>query len=274
MRMLHSVFLITLLFYALSLQAQQLFFPLDNGLKDIESLNEQAVLLKELGYDGIGGRGGNVEAKLAALDAQGLEMWTIYLGMKADMNACEVHENLKRNIEAVRGRKTIVWLAVPGESTDEIVVPAIQEVADLAAGYGLEVALYPHAGVYMTDTAINCLRLVQKADRPNLGLSFNLCHFLKQTPSDELEKVLHAVAPYLKLVQLNGADDTPPGTAHWKRLIQPLGEGSFDVSRLLRCLDRIGFEGPVSLQCHDIKKPAREHLSQSMQAWKAMNEKR
>ena len=252
--------------------APRVFFPFDNGLNDIESLKEQAVLLKELGYDGIGGRGGDAEAKLAAVEGQGLRMFTSYMNMKADRTSCVVGENLKKNIRAYRGHGVMIWLGVPGTSTDEIVVPAIQEVADLAAENGLEVALYPHAGEFMTSTAMNCLRLAKKADRPNLGVSFNLCHFLKQNPSDTLEPTLRTIAPYLKLVQISGADDVPPGTAHWDRLIQPLGQGSFDVSRVLRCLDEIGYEGGVNLQCHDIRKPAREHLSQSMDAWKRMNQ--
>ena len=33
-----------------------------------------------------------------------------------------------------------------------------------------------------------------------------------------------------------------------------------------------GYGGGINLQCHDIRKPAREHLSQSMDAWKRMNQ--
>jgi hypothetical protein len=39
-------------------------------------------------------------------------------------------------------------------------------------------------------------------------------------------------------------------------------------------LDEIGYEGPINLQCFHIKQPARKHLGQSIQGWRALNQKK
>jgi sugar phosphate isomerase/epimerase len=75
----------------------------------------------------------------------------------------------------------------------------------------------------------------------------------------------------LKLVQINGANQIPPGKPDWKQLIQPLGTGDFDVRPVLRLLDEVGYLGPFNLQCYQIQQPARQHLSQSMKAWRTFN---
>ena len=59
------------------------FFAFDNGTgRDHHvSLAEQAKLLKDLGYDGIGFTGTQqIPEMLKALDAQGLKMFSIYVG--------------------------------------------------------------------------------------------------------------------------------------------------------------------------------------------------
>jgi sugar phosphate isomerase/epimerase len=56
-------------------------------------------------------------------------------------------------------------------------------------------------------------------------------------------------------------------TTDWNELIKPLGAGDFDVGRVLRTLDEIGYTGPLNLQCYRIPLPAREHLEVSMRAW-------
>jgi len=38
-------------------------------------------------------------------------------------------------------------------------------------------------------------------------------------------------------------------------------------------LKDLGYRGPVGLQCYGIPGDARDHLAQSMAAWRAMNER-
>ena len=241
----------------------------DNGLNDVAKLEEKAALLAKLGYAGIAWRPGQTSEMLAALDQHNLKMVATYVVLNADMKSCAVPPDVVAEIDALKGRDTIVWLAVDGKSDDAVVVPAVREVADLAARNGLKVAIYPHVNFH-TDTMDTALRILRKAERRNLGVCFNLCHFLKQNDEAELEKTLRAAAPHLLLVSLNGADSGDTRSMGWDKLIRPLGEGSFDNAKLLRLLDEVGYKGPVTLQCYNIKQPAAAHLAKSMTGWQRL----
>jgi sugar phosphate isomerase/epimerase len=209
---------------------------------------------------------------LAALDRHGLKMIGTYVVLQADTNKCSVPTNVVAEVNALKGRDTVVWLCVNGRSTDDIVLAGIRQLADLAATNRLRVAIYPHFGSY-TDTETTALRLATQSGRTNVGVSFNLCHFLRQNDEAQLERTLREIAPRLFMVSVNGADRGDTRKMDWNRLIQPLGAGDFDVARVLRVLDEIGYAGPVGLQCYRIKQPSREHLSQSMKAWRALSVK-
>jgi len=243
-------------------------FPFDNGLTDVKSVEDQAALLKELGYAGICTRPQHATEQLfAAFDKHGLKVMATYVVLKAKPNDCPVPQQIIDHINSLKGRNTIIWLGVTGKTTDDVALAAIGKVADLAKANGLQTVLYPHVGFY-TDTVKNCLRLVKKANRPDLGLSFNVCHFLKQNAHTELEATIRAAAPHIKLVQINGAVRNENRKAGWDQLIQPLGQGNFDLMRVLRTLRQVGYNGPYNLQCYKINQPARDHLKASMEAWK------
>lgn len=88
--------------------------------------------------------------------------------------------------------------------------------------------------------------------------------------SRNYKPLLRRAMPWLWAVSINGADefDEKPG---WKRYIQPLGQGNFDVGRLLRTLKELGYKGPIGLQCYGIGGDAREHLARSMTAWQKLS---
>lgn len=245
------------------------FFAFDNGLNDIAPLEEKAAVLKELGYQGIAWRPGKTAEMLAALDRHGLEMFSTYVTLNATARECPIPEQVVSEIDALKGRKTIVWLAISGKSTDPIVAPAVLRMTEIAARNGLRVALYPHQGCYV-DTVASALRLIGQLHKPNLGVTFNLCHFLKQNDEARLAATLRAAAPHLLLVSVNGADGGDTRQMGWDRLIQPLGVGSYQPAELLRLLDEIGYRGPVGLQCYGIREPARSHLAKSMHGWRAL----
>ena len=248
-------------------------FVFDNGLSGLTSPTEQAALLKELGYDGICTRPANATPELfAAMDREGLKVRASYIAVPAAKGS-HVPPEIAGHIGMLKGRGTLIWLGLTdAKAGDDRAVEAIRKVCDLAAAADLEVALYPHVG-FKTSTVRECARLADLADRRNLGLSFTLCHFLAQNDAKELETTLRAFGPRLKLVQINGCDAIPPGKADWKRLIQPLGQGTFDVGRVIRCLDAIGYQGLFNLQCYQIESPAREHLTASMRAWRNLHTK-
>ena len=53
----------------------------------------------------------------------------------------------------------------------------------------------------------------------------------------------------------------------WDRLIQPLGDGSFDTYNLVKLLKNHGYEGKFGLQCYNIKQDCEEALTKSMNTW-------
>jgi sugar phosphate isomerase/epimerase len=245
------------------------FIALDNGLTDIQTAAEQAALLKELGYDGICTRPAKATMELFdEMEKRGLKIKASYVVLPADKGAT-IPEAVATHFRMLKGKGTLIWLGVSkGEGDEAAAVRLIRKICDLAETYGLEVALYPHVGKLWTDTIGNCARLADQAERKNLGLSFTLCHFLAWQDATDLEATLRAFGPRLKCVQINGCDSLPPGKVDWSRLIQPLGEGDFDVGRVTRCLDEMGYQGPVILQSYQIKRPARDHLEVSMQGWR------
>ena len=62
-------------------------------------------------------------------------------------------------------------------------------------------------------------------------------------------------------------DDGNTNEMDWNRLIQPLGNGSFDVLRILRVLKEKNYKGPIGLQCYNIPGEPSVFLSKSMKTW-------
>jgi len=54
----------------------------------------------------------------------------------------------------------------------------------------------------------------------------------------------------------------------WNQLVQPLGEGSYDVAGFMRKLREIGYTGPVGFQTYQIKGEPQDILARSMAAWR------
>ena len=252
------------------------FFAFDNGTgRNILSTQVQAKMLSQLGYDGIGYTGSaGIPEMLQALDAHDLQMFSIYVGARVGSERATYDPQLKQAIRQLQGRPTMIWLTIqsgPSASPelDEQAVGVLREIADAARESGLRVALYPHTGFYVARIE-DALRLVEKADRENVGVSFNLCHFLKQHKEEEIESALAAALPHLLLVSINGADRGATQTMGWDRLIQTLDRGDLDVKRVLDLLKRLGYQGPIGLQCYNVPGDRRDNLKRSMDAWQSM----
>jgi len=255
------------------------FFAFDNGTgRGVLSPEEQAKMLGELGYDGIGYTGtAGIPKMLAALDEHGLNMFSTYVGANVDDPEKPYDPGLPAAIEQLDGQRTAIWLTLRGgkpssDERDEQAVKILRELADMAAKSGIRVVLYPHVGFYVAKTE-DALRLVAKADRPNLGVAFNLCHFLKLDDAKNIEPLLKRAMPRLFLVSINGADAGDTRSMGWDRLIQTLDRGSFDVYEVLLTLRRLGYTGPIGLQCYGVKGDRRENLERSIGAWRGFVER-
>lgn len=257
------------------------FFAFDNGTGAGKvPLEEQAEMLKEAGYAGIGYTGAKrIPEMLAALDARGLLMFSIYVDVNLTPEQDKPHYDpeLKKAIEQLKGRKTQIWIPVWGgkpSSTefDDRAVEILREIADAAEISGLQVVLYPHYKMYV-ERVEDALRLAKKIDRKNVGVAFNLCHFLRTDDEKNLEQRLEEAMLRLLAVNINGSDAGETNRMDWDRLIQPLDRGSFDVGRLLKALNKHGYDKPIGLQCYGIPGDRRENLERSMKAWRELSEK-
>jgi sugar phosphate isomerase/epimerase len=239
---------------------------------------EQAETLKRLGYAGIAFTGTQgIPEMLKALDARGLKMYSIYVAVNLapEPGKPPYDPTLKTAIRQLRGRETQIWLPIIGgkpssTALDGRAVALIREIADLAEKSGLRVALYPHLGMYV-ERVEDALRLAKKSGRKNVGVCFNLCHFLKVDDEKNLEQRLKEAMPCLLAVNINGADRGNTRSMDWNRLIQTLDRGSFDVKRVLKALMRLGYTKPIGLQCYGIPGDWRENLKRSMTAWKNLS---
>jgi len=156
---------------------------------------------------------------------------------------------------------------------DPRAVEVLREIADLAAEQGVRVALYPHANNWI-ERVEDALRVVRKADRKNLGVMLNLCHWLKVGGEEKgLEPLLKEAMPHLFVVTVNGADAGLGRRGGWDKLIQPLGSGTFDLYALLKTLRNLGYTGPIGLQCYGLRGDARDHLARSIAAWRKLQER-
>jgi sugar phosphate isomerase/epimerase len=261
-------------------QANPFFaFCMDTHDSKKRTLGQQAQLLKELGYDGAGHLWlDHVPERLKTLDDAGLRLFQVYVRLNVAPDAKPPYDaRLKDLLPLLKGRATM--LAVLGSggkpsdvSGDERAVALLREIADLAQPHGIRLALYPHMGDWL-EKMDDAIRVAKKVDRPNVGVMFNLCHFLKVDDSGSIKPLLEKAGPLLMAVSINGSDDSADLRAGKGKWIVPLDEGRFDLLGLLKTLRGLGYTGPVGLQCWGIGGDAREHLLRSMNAWRQLNER-
>jgi len=168
-------------------------------------------------------------------------------------------------IEQLKGTKAIIGFNVNGKAAngDDLAVPTLREVADMAAKAGLRVAIYPHYGMHVARLE-DALRIIAKVQRPNVGLVFNLCHWLRSGDEPNLDLRLKQAAPHMYLATISGSEHD----GDWDRLIQPLDKGTYDVKGFVRKMEKVGYQGPVLLQCYNIKGDREQNLHASMKAWR------
>ena len=141
-------------------------------------------LAKALGFDGVGSvYPPEVAAYAAACDREGLRLFNVYVVLPID-GAPALDATLKDQLAPLQGRQALLWVGLtskahrPESATGEAEALAVlAAVADFADVLGATVALYPHAGFWVERTD-HAVQLAKRVNRPNVGVSFNLCHFL------------------------------------------------------------------------------------------------
>lgn len=242
---------------------------------------ERLDLLHELGYDGYSSALGEPE-EMAAVARQAeqrdLKLVAVYTGATLTREGLTFEPRLDPTMAALGNYGTCIWLTITSShfaksspEGDDAVVQGLRALADAAKTHKLRIALYPHAGNWM-ERLQDAVRLARKTDRPNLGVTFNLCHCLQVGDEERIPQLLEEAAPYLFLVTINGADTNAAG-ASWDRLIKPLDQGTCDLRPLLTKLHALHYKGPIGLQGYGTPHNPRENLTRSMNAWRDLNRK-
>ena len=230
-------------------------------------------MLKELGYDGVGHLWlDNIPERLKTLDAAGLKLFQITMTVDITPGKQAYDPRFKEVMPLLKGRGVQFVLLMNGlkpsdPAGDARAVEIIREMAALARDSGAQMLLYPHSYMWM-ERIEDAVRVADKVDRPNVGVMFNLCHWLRVSKDRNYKPLLAQAMPRLWAVSINGADefDDKPGWAHY---IQPLGRGSFDMLAFLKTLRQLGYTGPIGLQCYGIPGDVRDTLAESMKAWRS-----
>jgi sugar phosphate isomerase/epimerase len=244
------------------------------------SNDQQLDLVRQLGFAGIAWHECSPdEARAVAqqCEKRGLKMFAIYCPAQVTATG-EItwSPTLPKLIEALKGHETIIWLHIGGHGPplfDHLSAkPMVQQfrgLADQAAASHLKIAVYPHLGEW-TARFGDATKLADAVDRPNFGVSFNLCHCLAAGDEENIPQLLTAARKRLMIVQINGADSGVSG-GQWTRLIRTLDKGTFDVGALLRKLQELGFHGPIGFQGFGIAGDARSILTPTMNAWRKLS---
>lgn len=245
-------------------------------------LEQQAAMVRELGFDGMECPVERTAETRRACEAAGTDLRAAYGVLDlVDIPATESDpvrflaprlEPIRRAMRELAGGPGMLWLALRHERAplgdtagDPAAWFALRQLLEESRTTGVEIALYPHKGFWV-ESVDHAVRLAARIADPRLGVCFNLCHHLATSDDTDVRPVLGRCGKLLLAATVGGADTD--GT-DWSTLIQPLGRGSHPLGQFLEGLDALGFQGPVGLQAFGITLPPRDHLAESMTAWRA-----
>src|SRR5262245_9313248 len=141
------------------------FFPFCIDWHDSQKRNfvQQAQMLKELGYDGVGHIWlDKLAERIQSLDAAGLKLYQITISIDIAPGKQAYDPQLKEALSLVKGRDVQFALLMNGmkpsdTAGDERAVQIIREISDLGKGSGAEFLLYPHTDFWMEQIE-DCVR--------------------------------------------------------------------------------------------------------------------
>jgi sugar phosphate isomerase/epimerase len=233
---------------------------------------EQAQMLRELGFNGIGYDlelwiDGNLDQHLSAFDKAGLKLYLLCVTVNVNPKHRTYDPRLPEIIRKLKGRPVTISVLFEGfppadPRGTEPAVEILRQLGDLAAESGLRVSIYHHNTLWV-ESFLHALDVVKKVHHPQVGVNFNLCHWLRIDGQKDYRPVLRENAAKIFAVTLNGANLK---SGAW---VQPLDQGDFDNRELLATLRQIGYRGPIGLMCYGIPGDARDHLARSMKVWRS-----
>jgi len=125
--------------------------------------------------------------------------------------------------------------------TETEAVNVIGEVADHCEELGLTMNLETGQ-----ETADTLLRVLERADRENLGVNFDPANMILYGSGEPLE-ALRKVGRYVLSVHCkDGTWSDAPGETWGEEVV--LGEGDVDIRQFVSILDEFGYDGPLTIE--------------------------
>ncbi|MBN2292873.1 MAG: sugar phosphate isomerase/epimerase [Pirellulales bacterium] len=237
------------------------------------TIAEQSHMLRDLGFDGAGYElwfNGTLEKNLKTIDDAGPEIYLLHTGINLKADGLPYDARLPDAIRKLKGRPCTLCVLLrgypPGDPRgQQRAVEILRELGDLSAASGIRLSIYHHKSDW-TESLLFALEIVKKVNHKNVGVNFNLCHWLMVDGDKDYKPVLRDNSDKIFAVTINGAK---VGSKTWTNgLIQPLDKGDFDNRELLATLREIGYGGPIGLMCYGIPGDAKDCLQRSMLVWK------
>ena len=238
---------------------------------------EKAKLLRTIGYDGLEGFGYKDFFELkSALEEKGLIMPVNYVGLNFEAGGKPENNSAEEIREMIKAsaKGSVIYFHLQSNrykddkaAGNQVVVGLLREFSDFSAPFGIKLCVYPHVATYC-ETVAHSVELAKMVNRENYGAAMNLCHLLKVEGPEGIDAKIKEIVPFLFAVNICGADNGDTKKFGWDKLIQPLGQGSFDTYHFVKSLRDNGYRGPFGLQCYNLKGDAAEILIQSLDTWK------
>jgi sugar phosphate isomerase/epimerase len=150
------------------------------------------------------------------------------------------------DVSARAGASTVITAFVfPELPPVEEVVAGLRTLCDLAAERGMTISLefLPFTGI---PTIADAVRLVDAADRDNLGFVLDTWHWFRQPGGPDVATLRTIPPERIHLFQLNDAPAEPAEDLMAESMARLLpGEGAIDIVGLIGVLDEMGAEPVV-----------------------------
>ncbi len=148
------------------------------------------------------------------------------------------------------GADTVLVCSNAGTATvddDETAAGQLAQLADLAAGYDIRIAYEALAWGRFVNDYRHAWRLVQMADRPNLGTCLDSFHILAR--GHDPSAIEDIPGEKIFFLQLADAPQLDMDVLSWSRHHRLFpGEGAFELTAFLAHVLRAGYSGPLSLE--------------------------
>jgi sugar phosphate isomerase/epimerase len=121
----------------------------------------------------------------------------------------------------------------------KLAAEAFKEIADQAGGSGITVAIEPLPKQEPGNCLDEVLWLIERIDRPNVGINFDVNHLF---PPESVPDLIRTAGALIKSVHISDQDGVE---RHWLPF-----SGSLEWSEVLSALVETGYRGPLIYETH------------------------